>query len=88
MKSAKDCFNKRLEPACTKGLTDANIATMEDSLRGVVASLTTINNALLNLDDGVPTSRAELMTTFLGDSRDAYLCLLDVLDLWELSYKR
>ena len=69
--SAKDCFIKRLEPACTKGLTDANIATMEDSLRGVTASLTTINNALLNLDDGVPTSRAELMSTFLGDSRDA-----------------
>jgi len=68
--SAKDCFNKRLEPTCTANLTDANIATMEDSLRGVVASLTTINNALLNLDDGVPTSRAELMTTFLGDSRD------------------
>ena len=68
--AAKDCFNKRLEPACTKGLTDANIATMEDSLRGVVASLTTINNALLNLDDGVPTSRQELMSTFLGGSRD------------------
>ena len=68
---AKDCFNDRLLPECTKGLTDANVATMEDTLRGIVASLTTINNAMLNLDDGVPTTRKELMSTFLGNTKDA-----------------
>jgi len=64
------CYAVRLSPTCTEGMVDANIVIMQDVVRGIEASLTTINTALINIDDAIPVTSAELMTTFLGDYRD------------------
>jgi len=69
--AALACYGVRLSPKCTKGMVDSNIAVMQDVMKGIEASLTTINNALINIHDAVPTSPGELMGTYLGEYRDA-----------------
>jgi len=44
--------------------------TDEDKKDGIRQSLAILNQSMVDATDGVPTSKAELMSTFLGDTRD------------------
>ncbi len=64
-----ECYGERINN-CSAGLTDENRAVMEEGQAALATSQKVIDDQLLQLVDGVPTSPQELMSTFLGDTRD------------------
>jgi len=46
-----------------------NSATV-DAVNGFVQALTNINNSMVDIDDGVPTDKTDLFTTFYGPTKD------------------
>jgi len=57
----------KLRTAYTAAMAKCNDKDIKEGFR---QSVTTINNSLLDLTDGVPTDPTELMSTFLGTTKD------------------
>ena len=64
---AQDCLGFKLSDC---PLTDDEKLVAEDRYAAVTQALITVNDALVDLEDGVPVTPAELMSTNLGDERD------------------